>query len=266
MTDSKKDIGGLHDQLWGTTGETFYPGGRGQISRLYFGIMDESLRQNVKFCYRQKSFTSGAGTVNNVALLSQVSRNMKEDKGGGDPMSPFLFNGIVDPLLTYLDDRGWGTTVRTREVAVLAFADDLTLVSETAEDILKTLGYFKALGMNLCCRRVREVCQVKPQQRLELIKTYIHPKFRYSLVLDLPSETTLREADNEIRQVICRMFHLPDSTTNHLFYSRTKDGGLGYSKLERNILFGVLKSRASMARPSHQRARGELKLRGGGQK
>ncbi|KAG5866168.1 hypothetical protein JTB14_031020 [Gonioctena quinquepunctata] len=314
---------------------------------------------------RQKGFTSGAGTVNNVALLSQVLRNMKKvcsilnvskafdtvlhgalipslsrlripsyiaqymsDSYIGcmmkitgrdgvvtielrrgvkqrDPMSPFLFNGIVDPLSTYPDERERGITVRTRKVAILAFADDLTLVSETvekaAEDIPKTLDYLKSLGMNLsitkccsfkiramrktwaienscleikgekvqyvgpdqsfkylgidftpwrgensggnslrefvsCCRRVQEVRQVKPQQRLELIKTYIHPKFRYSLVLDSPSETTLREADNEIRQVICRMFHLPDSTTNHLFYSRTRDGGLGYPKLEKEYL------------------------------
>ncbi|KAG5866121.1 hypothetical protein JTB14_038098 [Gonioctena quinquepunctata] len=265
------------------------------ISRLYFGIIDQSLRQNVKFCYRQKGFTSEADTAMNVAILAQVLSNMKGQGGGvcsildvskafdtvlhgalnpapsdgkvaiellrgvkqGDPLSPFLFNAIVDPLLAHFDNREKGITVGGQKVSVLAFADDLTVVSESvenaAEDILKTVEYFKSLGGSSlrdfvnCCKRVQGVGALKPQQKLKLIENYTFPKYRYRLALDPPTKTALKEADNEVRQILSGIFHLPESTSNYLFYTRPRDNGLGVPRLEQDIQFSVLKTRASMA-------------------
>ncbi|CAH2021723.1 unnamed protein product, partial [Acanthoscelides obtectus] len=79
-----------------------------------------------------------------------VRRGVKQ----GDPLSPLLWNAVVDPLLTYLDQReGKGIVLGGRNVSVLAFADDLILISKSegdaVEDIELVSEYFSALGMNL---------------------------------------------------------------------------------------------------------------------
>uniref|UniRef100_A0A3B3U912 Reverse transcriptase domain-containing protein n=1 Tax=Poecilia latipinna TaxID=48699 RepID=A0A3B3U912_9TELE len=47
----------------------------------------------------------------------------------GDPMSPLLFNLCLDPLLTFLDQRGSGFTLSGQSITTLAYADDLVLLS-----------------------------------------------------------------------------------------------------------------------------------------
>uniref|UniRef100_A0A3B3XT99 Reverse transcriptase domain-containing protein n=1 Tax=Poecilia mexicana TaxID=48701 RepID=A0A3B3XT99_9TELE len=47
----------------------------------------------------------------------------------GDPMSPLLFNLCLDPLLTFLDQRGSGFTLSGQSITALAYADDLVLLS-----------------------------------------------------------------------------------------------------------------------------------------
>uniref|UniRef100_A0A3B3V1B0 Reverse transcriptase domain-containing protein n=1 Tax=Poecilia latipinna TaxID=48699 RepID=A0A3B3V1B0_9TELE len=47
----------------------------------------------------------------------------------GDPMSPLLFNLCLDPLLTFLDQRGSGYTLSGQRITALAYADDLVLLS-----------------------------------------------------------------------------------------------------------------------------------------
>ncbi|KAG5866125.1 hypothetical protein JTB14_038102 [Gonioctena quinquepunctata] len=196
----------------------------------------------------------------------------------GDPLSPFLFNAVVDPLLAHLDNRKRGITVGGQKVSVFTFADDLTVVSESvenaAEDILKAVesrerkcntcdptkatatsestpphGVGESQGAAIsvnCCKRVQGVGALKPQQKLKLIKNYIFPKYRYRLASDPPTKTALKEADNEVRQILSGIFHLPESTSNNLFYKRPRDNGLGVSRLEHDIQFSVLKTRASM--------------------
>ncbi|KAG5866123.1 hypothetical protein JTB14_038100 [Gonioctena quinquepunctata] len=238
------------------------------ISRLYFGIIDQSLRQNVKFCYRQKG--------GKACSILDVSKTFDAVPHGAlNPalirlgVPPYIAQYISDSCRTEIngkDGKHTSTTGRKewgQKVSVLTFADDLTVVSESvenaAEDILKTVEYFKSLGMNSsipkccsfkiramlktwaienpclkikgeevqymrpdqsysylgidstpwcgrtqgaalsvnCCRRVRGVGALKPQQKLKLIKNYIFPKYRYRLALDPPTKTALKEADNE---------------------------------------------------------------------
>uniref|UniRef100_A0A3B5LV86 Reverse transcriptase domain-containing protein n=1 Tax=Xiphophorus couchianus TaxID=32473 RepID=A0A3B5LV86_9TELE len=47
----------------------------------------------------------------------------------GDPMSPLLFNLCLDPLLTFLDQRGSGFSLSGQRITALAYADDLVLLS-----------------------------------------------------------------------------------------------------------------------------------------
>jgi hypothetical protein len=56
----------------------------------------------------------------------------------GDPLSPFLFNAIMTPLLEQLEELGELTIDETQSISSLAFADHLILI---ADDIKKTNYY-----------------------------------------------------------------------------------------------------------------------------
>ncbi|KAJ8333400.1 hypothetical protein SKAU_G00414080 [Synaphobranchus kaupii] len=49
----------------------------------------------------------------------------------GDPMSPLLFNLAMDPLINMLESRGKGFPTHDGEIAALAFADDLVMLSHS---------------------------------------------------------------------------------------------------------------------------------------
>ncbi|KAL1474543.1 hypothetical protein MTO96_037889 [Rhipicephalus appendiculatus] len=58
----------------------------------------------------------------------------------GDPLSPFLFKLILDPLMRSLNTSGFGYQIQGRTVSALAYADDLILVASTQEELSKNLG------------------------------------------------------------------------------------------------------------------------------
>ncbi|NWI51859.1 PO21 protein, partial [Calyptomena viridis] len=51
----------------------------------------------------------------------------------GHPMSPLLFNLAIDPLLCKLDEAGKGYHLGQGAMTVMAFADDLVLLSDSWE-------------------------------------------------------------------------------------------------------------------------------------
>lgn len=57
----------------------------------------------------------------------------------GDPMSPLLFNAVLDPLLHALDSKQLGFRLGDGQLASLAFADDLVLVSDSYEGLQSML-------------------------------------------------------------------------------------------------------------------------------
>lgn len=90
-------------------------------------------------------------------------------------------------------------------------------------------------------KRIRKLA-LKPPQKLDLICTYIIPKFIYGLLVQPPSESVLRLLDSEIRQQIKEILHLVPSTAKSFFYTPKRHGGLGIPKLENIIKLGILKS------------------------
>ena len=58
----------------------------------------------------------------------------------GCPLSPLLFNLAIDPLLYTLERHGLGVEVNGVNVAALAFADDLVLVSDSVEGMGRSLA------------------------------------------------------------------------------------------------------------------------------
>ena len=53
----------------------------------------------------------------------------------GDPLSPLLFNLVIDELVAELEDSPCGVTVRGQRISCLAFADDLVLVATTTDGL-----------------------------------------------------------------------------------------------------------------------------------
>ncbi|KAH0816911.1 hypothetical protein GEV33_005880 [Tenebrio molitor] len=147
------------------------------LSRLYWGIIDQKLREHVRFHPRQKGFVSEAGCFNNVQILSELLRHSKsqhqslvaiigpalrmkglpepvvrlvEDsykdlhtniKQGtvevslklqrgvkqGDPLSPFIYIAVLEPLLRQLEILPGYEVGERASVSSLAFPDDLFL-------------------------------------------------------------------------------------------------------------------------------------------
>jgi hypothetical protein len=51
------------------------------ISRIYWGILDQRLREQTTFSPRQKGFVSEAGCFNNIHILNEVIRAAKSREG-----------------------------------------------------------------------------------------------------------------------------------------------------------------------------------------
>jgi Reverse transcriptase (RNA-dependent DNA polymerase) len=87
------------------------------IQRMY-----ENISTNIKF--------------GNTMVHIRLQRGVKQ----WDPMSPLLFNIILDPILARKEQQGLGMKQAGEEISVLAFADDVILVSETPEGAQRQLN------------------------------------------------------------------------------------------------------------------------------
>jgi hypothetical protein len=66
-----------------------------------------------------------------------------------------------------------------------------------------------------------------PQQKDQLIKMQILPRYIHGQVVAPPSIGTLAIIDGEIRQVYRNIFKLHPSTTDGIIYTESNHGGLG---------------------------------------
>ena len=71
----------------------------------------------------------------------------------GCPLSPFLFNLVLDSLLNLLQQREFGVDIGKHKINSLAFADDLVLVANSKYDMQALINivseFFDKLGMSL---------------------------------------------------------------------------------------------------------------------
>jgi hypothetical protein len=83
----------------------------------------------------------------------KVPMNIKRGVKQGDPMSPFNFNAVLEPLLLQLEKMKGYEIGNDAKVSALAFADDLILVSSEESEannlLQKTEEYLDGLGMGI---------------------------------------------------------------------------------------------------------------------
>lgn len=82
---------------------------------------------------------------------------------------------------------------------------------------------------------------LKPSQKLVIISSHLIPRFLYTMVANPPSKTLLEGLDGSIRQLVREILHLPAQLTSSFFYTRCRDGGLGFPKLGNIIPLAALR-------------------------
>lgn len=262
-----------------------------------FGIDDTTQR------YIKDSF-SNANT--SIAVGNRYTKNIGLRRGvkQGDPLSPYLFNLVVDELIGELEDRKLGIPLsQNLKVAVLGYADDLVLLTESVRDANRQLkrvcDFFEKRGMVLnplkCAaisvnvnrgnkhaysitrslfsaggvalkqlqpdelfgylgrrygvmgqaqptvgelkvqlERISKAC-LKPVQKINIIRTYLLPRYLDSLQSPTITLKTLHAADRTIRIAVRRFLHLNRTCSDAYLHAPIKEGGLGIMCLSQHI-------------------------------
>lgn len=131
-----------------------------------------------------------------------------------------------------------------------------TIPNAEPDDIFKYLGAnvgpWKGLYRGIMVPEIIKVIKrvrtlyLKPQQKLDLLTTYILPRFTYGLLVSPPCDAVLKLLDSEIRQQVKEILHLVPSTTTGFFYTPKANGGLGLPKFEHIIKLSILKTAIKM--------------------
>lgn len=219
----------------------------------------------------------------------------------GDPLSPLIFNSVMDRVLSKVDP-DIGYTINGKIFNCAAFADDIILFSRTKMGLQKIVGQVnaslriqgleinfeksnvlslvpsgrdkkmkivtdsmiqiegKALkqiginevwkylgvryeGANICKDSVsltddlRKLDQapLKPQQRLEILKSSVLSKHLHTLVLGRTTISKLKELDSQVRRSIRKWLVLPNDVPLAYFYASIRSGGLGLMCLKESV-------------------------------
>lgn len=83
-------------------------------------------------------------------------------------------------------------------------------------------------------------------QKMELLLSYIFPRYIHSLLIHPPCEGALKLLDSEVRQKVKGILHLTPSTAFGFFYTPKTNGGLGLPRFEHIAKLCTLKNAIKM--------------------
>lgn len=238
-----------------------------------------------------------------VTAPIHLGRGVKQ----GDPLSPLLFNLVVDRALGVLSEEV-GYTLEGVRVNALAYADDIVLMSSTPRGLqenLKRIEYalersglavnqrksgvlsmmasgrdkkvkivadaeFRLQGGILPQRSVLDVwsylgntyngakdnvadvtgtfreclakitkAPLKPQQRLQLLRVCLLPRFYHQWVVGVTTSKTLKAIDTQVRAAVRTWLRLPHDAPTGYFHASIRAGGLGIPMLK--VFIPILK-------------------------
>lgn len=113
-------------------------------------VFDTVLHDHIMWVLRERGLDQHmvdilSDSYKNVHTYIEVGREslsiaIKVGVKQGDPISPLLFNLLLDPLITTLEKTHMGFSFGINKITSLAFADDLVLLSDTWEDMNINIG------------------------------------------------------------------------------------------------------------------------------
>ena len=96
-------------------------------------------------------------------------------------------------------------------------------------------------------RTVKQL-KLKLHQKINLIRTYLLPRYIHKLVANPPPLGTLDLIDKQLKTIIKEILHLHPSTTDGLIYTDKSHGGLGIQWVANIVKLAKLKNSILMIR------------------
>lgn len=123
------------------------------------------------------------------------------------------------------------------------------------------------LMLTCLLQRLRKTC-LKPQQKLEILRTFLVPRFIYKISNSSPRSGFLIKLDKTIRSWLKTMLRLPKDTPNSFFYAPVREGGLGILSFRASCPAMIFRrysalgdSTSSFAKAAHSSETIQMKLR-----
>jgi hypothetical protein len=235
-----------------------------------------------------------------IFLEGRMAGTVKMRRGvrQGDPLSPMLFNMVVDELLDLLRAGDFGAEVAAGvRCPGMAFADDFVLLADSCRDLQRALdvseAFFRRRGMCLNPAKSRVLAKkkfggtllpvrdpgvrvgrasipavddlnpfkylgfvvgtsgvtrpcltnypgwmtrllafpLKPQQKMNLLRTHLLPRLFYGVQNCKISAACLKSIDRVTRHYAKKILHLHLHTPDALLHAPLREGGLGVTEL-----------------------------------
>ncbi|KAK9701481.1 Reverse transcriptase (RNA-dependent DNA polymerase) [Popillia japonica] len=190
--------------------------------------------------------------------LIKVRRGVKQ----GDPLSPVLFNMVMDELISFADDivlledrdidmplalditnafcAARGMTLNpTKSVAILprfwraglCIGPGLCSSLPAAISLLYKTSAPSSGGYLALWLKHLESSPLKPDQKFVIMKAHLLPRLHYGFQSPSTTGSILTESGRLVRRSVKRILHLSQHTGNQFLHANIKDGGLGVQQL-----------------------------------